>query len=191
MRRPSRPRYRPIRTPTTTTSSEALTQLGTGEAMVTILSERGAPTPVAAPRSGRRSPSCRRIGDEAIDAAARADGRWTSYPEEIDRESAREKLGRVHGRPARGRRPTLNVESSRRPLTPRPSQSRRRSGREGRRRQPVRRLPEVTRGPLDDHHRRPGRLRLAQTDALTRHGFVEGSCTTSRRMPDGSSKATV
>ncbi len=72
---------------------EDLTQLGTGEAMVTILSERGAPTPVAwarllPPRSLMAS-----IEPDAVDRAAHDSSLWSKYAEEVDRESAREKLG--------------------------------------------------------------------------------------------------
>ncbi len=71
---------------------EALTSLGTGEAIVTVLSERGAPTPVAwarmrAPRSLMAS-----IGGEAVTAAAKGSALYPKYGETIDRESAYEKL---------------------------------------------------------------------------------------------------
>ena len=76
-----------------TTSSEVLTQLGIGEAVVTVLSERGAPTPVAwtrlrAPQSlmapGR--PAAMRRGGRGLAAARR------STPRRVDRESAYERL---------------------------------------------------------------------------------------------------
>ncbi|HEY9313919.1 helicase HerA-like domain-containing protein [Williamsia sp.] len=80
--------------PTTDTYNleEALTSLGTGEAIVTVLSEKGAPTPVAwtmlrAPRSLMDT-----IGPDAIMAAAAASGLQTKYGTTIDRESAYEKL---------------------------------------------------------------------------------------------------
>ncbi|MFD5247217.1 helicase HerA-like domain-containing protein [Amycolatopsis sp. NPDC058340] len=70
----------------------ALTSLGIGEAIVTVLSERGAPTPVAwtrlrAPRSKMGS-----IGAEAISAATSSSDLHAKYSETIDRESAYEKL---------------------------------------------------------------------------------------------------
>ena len=71
---------------------EALTQLGTGEAMVTILSERGAPTPVVWTRMRPPQSLMAAIGDEAVKAAAEASPLWPKYAEPIDRESAREKL---------------------------------------------------------------------------------------------------
>ncbi|HEX2849306.1 MAG TPA: helicase HerA-like domain-containing protein [Acidimicrobiales bacterium] len=71
---------------------EDLTQLGTGEAMVTILSERGAPTPVVWTLLRPPQSLMAAIGDPAIDAAAKADTLWAKYAQEVDRESAREKL---------------------------------------------------------------------------------------------------
>ena len=72
---------------------EDLTQLGTGEAMVTILSERGAPTPVAWTRLRPPLSLMAAIEAEALDRAARDSSLWSKYATEIDRESAREKLG--------------------------------------------------------------------------------------------------
>ncbi|TPG33057.1 helicase HerA-like domain-containing protein [Mycolicibacterium hodleri] len=71
---------------------EALTSLGIGEAIVTVLSERGAPTPVAwtmmrAPRSLMDT-----IGPDAISAAAKASPLQAEYGATIDRESAYERL---------------------------------------------------------------------------------------------------
>ena len=71
---------------------EDLTQLGTGEAMVTILSERGAPTPVVWTKLLPPRSSMAAVPEEALDEAARADGLWSKYAEEVDRDSAREKL---------------------------------------------------------------------------------------------------
>jgi DNA helicase HerA-like ATPase len=72
---------------------EDLTQLGTGEAMVTILSERGAPTPVAWTRLRPPRSLMAAIETEAVERAAKDSSLWSKYAEEIDRESAREKLG--------------------------------------------------------------------------------------------------
>ncbi|HJV08165.1 MAG TPA: helicase HerA-like domain-containing protein [Acidimicrobiales bacterium] len=71
---------------------EDLTQLGTGEAMVTILSERGAPTPVAWTRLRPPRSLMAAIEPEAVDRAAKDSSLWSKYAEEVDRESAREKL---------------------------------------------------------------------------------------------------
>lgn len=71
---------------------EDLTQLGTGEAMVTILSERGAPTPVVWTKLRPPVSRMSAIGDDEIDAVAKASPRWLLYAEDIDRDSARERL---------------------------------------------------------------------------------------------------
>ena len=80
---------------------ELLTSLGTGEAVVTVLSEKGAPTPVAwtrmrAPQS-LMAPSPDALVDQTIAASSIA----SKYAEVADRESAYEKLAaRVAAAPA-------------------------------------------------------------------------------------------
>ena len=69
-----------------------LTSMGTGEAAVTVLSDKGAPTPVAwtrmcAPR-GLMDPA----PDATIDAAVKASPRSAKYGQVVDRESAYELL---------------------------------------------------------------------------------------------------
>jgi len=71
---------------------EDLTQLGTGEAMITILSERGAPTPVVWTKLCPPTSLMAAIPVETVDSAAKASPLWAHYAEEIDRESARERL---------------------------------------------------------------------------------------------------
>ena len=71
---------------------ETLTSLGTGEAVVTVMSERGAPTPVAwtrlrAPRS-RMAPA----DPAAVEQAVAASPLQAEYGAEVDRESAYERL---------------------------------------------------------------------------------------------------
>lgn len=69
-----------------------LQELGTGEAVVTVMSERGAPTPVAWTRlrapQGLMSPA----SDAVIDATVAASPLLPAYGTPIDRESAREIL---------------------------------------------------------------------------------------------------
>ncbi|GAA1464882.1 helicase HerA-like domain-containing protein [Microbacterium thalassium] len=69
-----------------------LQELGTGEAIVTVMSEKGAPTPVAWTRlrapQGLMSPTPR----AAVEAAVAASPLLAKYGTEIDRESAREIL---------------------------------------------------------------------------------------------------
>ena len=71
---------------------QVLTQLGTGEAVVTVLSERGAPTPVA--WTMLRAPqSTMGPADEAVVAGiVGASALMPTYAEALDRESAYEKL---------------------------------------------------------------------------------------------------
>ena len=71
---------------------EDLTQLGTGEAMVTILSEEGAPTPVVWTRLRPPASLMDTIGDAAIRAAAEADPLLTTYGPRVDRPSAADAL---------------------------------------------------------------------------------------------------
>jgi hypothetical protein len=61
--------------------------------MVTILSERGAPTPVVWTRLRPPLSLMAAVETDAVDRAARDSSLWSKYAEEIDRESAREKLG--------------------------------------------------------------------------------------------------
>lgn len=71
---------------------KALTSLGIGEAVVTVLSEKGAPTPVAWTRIRPPRSLMDAIGDDAIRAAAGASSLHAKYGQTIDRESAYEKL---------------------------------------------------------------------------------------------------
>ncbi|MDV7198644.1 helicase HerA-like domain-containing protein [Rhodococcus kroppenstedtii] len=71
---------------------EALTTLGTGEAVVTVLSERGAPTPVAWTRIRPPQSLMDTIGTEAIAAAATASSLHATYAKTVDRDSAYERL---------------------------------------------------------------------------------------------------
>jgi DNA helicase HerA-like ATPase len=71
---------------------EALTTLGTGEAVVTVLSERGAPTPVAWARMRAPRSLMAAIGEQAVTEAAKASPLYAKYGETVDRESAYEKL---------------------------------------------------------------------------------------------------
>jgi uncharacterized protein len=72
--------------------SEALTSLGIGEAIITVLSERGAPTPVAWTRLRAPRSLMAAIGDQAITDFAHVSPLWGKYGQTVDRESAYEKL---------------------------------------------------------------------------------------------------
>jgi DNA helicase HerA-like ATPase len=69
---------------------ELLTQLGIGEAAVTILSESGVPTPVVHTRL--RAPASRMAPADDVDGAAKASPLWAKYGTRTDGQSAREML---------------------------------------------------------------------------------------------------
>ena len=72
--------------------ASALTSLGIGEAVVTVLSERGAPTPVAWTRLRPPRSLMAAIGKDAISSAAKSSPLEQKYGKTVDRESAFEKL---------------------------------------------------------------------------------------------------
>jgi uncharacterized protein len=67
-----------------------LTELGIGEAAVTILSSKGVPTPVAHTRM--RPPRSRMSGVDDVEARARSSPLWAKYGTRVDSPSAREQL---------------------------------------------------------------------------------------------------
>ncbi len=69
---------------------ELLTSLGTGEAAVTILSEKGVPTPVVHTRL--RGPLARMEPADDVEGSAKASPLYAKYGTKVDRESARELL---------------------------------------------------------------------------------------------------
>lgn len=69
-----------------------LTALGIGEAIVTVLSERGAPTPVAWTRLRSPRSLMATIGPDYIKAVAQASPLFLKYGQTVDRESAYEML---------------------------------------------------------------------------------------------------
>jgi DNA helicase HerA-like ATPase len=71
---------------------ELLTALGTGEAVVTVLSENGAPTPVAATRLRAPESLMGPVEAAALDAAVKSSALYGRYAEAVDRESAYERL---------------------------------------------------------------------------------------------------
>ncbi|MFE9613237.1 helicase HerA-like domain-containing protein [Streptomyces sp. NPDC006012] len=92
---------------------ELLTGLGTGEAVVTVLSEKGAPTPVAATRLRAPESLMGPVDAAVLDRAVRESPLYGRYAQAVDRESAYEKLTAAQERqrtdqpqaPARGRAP--------------------------------------------------------------------------------------
>ncbi|MGV0736853.1 helicase HerA-like domain-containing protein [Mycobacterium syngnathidarum] len=79
---------------------EALTSLGIGEAVVTVLSEKGAPTPVAWTRMRAPRSLMDTIGNDAITAAAKASPLQVTYGQTVDRDSAYERLAAKMAPPA-------------------------------------------------------------------------------------------
>jgi DNA helicase HerA-like ATPase len=67
-----------------------LTQMGIGEAAVTILSSRGVPTPVV--HTSMRPPSSRMAPADDVEAVAKASSLWAKYGDRVDAQSAREML---------------------------------------------------------------------------------------------------
>lgn len=78
---------------------EVLTSLGTGEAVITVLSEKGAPTPVAATRLRAPQSLMGPIGPAALQATVDGSALAGKYRDAIDRESAYEKLAARAARP--------------------------------------------------------------------------------------------
>lgn len=79
---------------------KALTSLGIGEAIVTVLSEKGAPTPVAWTRLRAPRSLMDTIGDEAIKQASAASELHGKYSQAVDRESAYEMMAQKMAPPA-------------------------------------------------------------------------------------------
>ncbi|CAL9523934.1 helicase HerA-like domain-containing protein [Streptomyces sp. enrichment culture] len=71
---------------------ELLTGLGTGEAVVTVLGETGAPTPVAATRLRAPQSLMGPVDTAALDEAVRRSPLHGRYAQAVDRESAYERL---------------------------------------------------------------------------------------------------
>jgi DNA helicase HerA-like ATPase len=86
---------------------ELLPTLGIGEAAVTLLSEKGVPTPVVHTRL--RAPASRMAPADDVDALAKASPLWAKYGTRTDRDSARERLAarlEAPAEPAKAPKPT-------------------------------------------------------------------------------------
>lgn len=79
---------------------KALTSLGIGEAIVTVLSEKGAPTPVAWTRLRAPRSLMDTIGPDAIKQAAESSELHGKYGQTVDRESAYEMMAAKAAPPA-------------------------------------------------------------------------------------------
>jgi DNA helicase HerA-like ATPase len=98
--------------------ASALTSLGIGEAVVTVLSERGAPTPVAWTRLRSPRSLMAAIGDDAIGAAAKASPLQAKYGQTVDRESAYEMLSTKAAQAAPADQPPAKKPSKSAPERP-------------------------------------------------------------------------
>ncbi|MET9972110.1 helicase HerA-like domain-containing protein [Streptomyces sp. NPDC006356] len=76
---------------------ELLTGLGTGEAVVTVLSEKGAPTPVAATRLRAPESLMGPVEAGALERAVTSSALYGRYAQAVDRESAYERLEASRG----------------------------------------------------------------------------------------------
>ncbi|MEU1256672.1 helicase HerA-like domain-containing protein [Streptomyces chartreusis] len=76
---------------------ELLTGLGTGEAVVTVLSERGAPTPVAATRLRAPESLMGPLDPAELQRAVTSSALYGRYAQAVDRESAYERLQTSRG----------------------------------------------------------------------------------------------
>src|SRR4051794_9493356 len=71
---------------------KVILSLGIGEAIVTVMNERGAPTPVACTRLRAPESLMGPADAAAMEAAVKASPGWATYSQVVDRESASEKL---------------------------------------------------------------------------------------------------
>jgi hypothetical protein len=94
---------------------ELLTSMGTGEAAVTILSDKGVPTPVVHTRL--RAPASRIGPADDVEAAAKASPLFAKYGTRTEAESAREKL---QGRLAQAAEPKAEPTPGSEPKPKRP-----------------------------------------------------------------------
>ena len=132
---------------------ELLTQLGIGEAVVTILSESGVPTPVVHTRI--RAPRSKMAAADDVDATSKASLLYAKYGTRVDAQSAREMLAARIAQP----QPAAAAPAAARSGADRAAQE---SG-EGRRRRRGggRRLPQVDDRPSGGTRGRPRPLRAA------------------------------
>ncbi|HET9011191.1 MAG TPA: helicase HerA-like domain-containing protein, partial [Gemmatimonadaceae bacterium] len=101
---------------------ELLTAMGTGEAAVTLLSEKGVPTPVVHTRMLAPSSKMAPVAD--VDAAAKASPLFAKYGARVDAQSAREILaGRLEAArepaPAPADKPLEHIPAPKLPKAPR------------------------------------------------------------------------
>jgi hypothetical protein len=99
----------------------ALTELGTGEAIVTILSEKGAPTPVVWTKILPPVSLLGAVDPAEVKAAGEASPLYPTYAQEIDRESATELLAAKMGVPVPAASTTPTPPTGPPSVTPKPA----------------------------------------------------------------------
>jgi len=109
---------------------ELLTSLGTGEAAVTVLSERGSPTPVAATMLRAPRSLMAPVDPAVLTSAVAASPLWAKYGEPVDRESAYERLAARLAPPPPAAAPADEPEPHPWPEIPEPEPRRRARTRE-------------------------------------------------------------
>jgi uncharacterized protein len=98
---------------------EVITSLGIGEAVVTVMNEKGAPTPVAWTRLRAPESLMAAADPAAMGAQVKASTLFARYAEPIDRESAREKLAaRLEAGAAKAEAEVKDSEKSPAPKSP-------------------------------------------------------------------------
>jgi DNA helicase HerA-like ATPase len=103
-----------------------LTQMGIGEAAVTILSSRGVPTPVV--HTSMRPPSSRMGPADDIDAIAKASPLWAKYGVRVDAQSAREMLAARLAPPAPSPAPAAPAPAAPAQSAPTPTSQNKQAG---------------------------------------------------------------
>jgi DNA helicase HerA-like ATPase len=90
---------------------EVLTGLGTGEAVVTVLSEKGAPTPVAVTRLRAPQSLMGPVEEGVLDQVVKGSSLYGRYAQAVDRESAYEKLTAAQAQAPEAPRPASRAKA--------------------------------------------------------------------------------
>lgn len=134
-----------------------LTSMATGEAVVTVLSDKGAPTPVAWTRLRAPQGSMDPAPDAVIDGIIAASPRMARYGTEVDRESAYELLAARAEAAAQAAEERAAAEAAAKEKAAKEKASTKRTGSSSRRGQKTVVEKVVTSGPVRDFARTAGR----------------------------------
>lgn len=136
---------------------KVLTSMATGEAVVTVLSDKGAPTPVAWTRLRAPQGSMDPAPDAVIDGIIAASPRMARYGTEVDRESAYELLAARAEAAAQAAEERAAAEAAAKEKAAKEKASTKRTGSSSRRGQKTVVEKVVTSGPVRDFARTAGR----------------------------------